>query len=323
MHQHLIPHLGRRRLDQLAPQHVRAMHAALVAQGLAPATALKAHRVLAKALTDAQREGRVVRNVATLVDAPRKAAPTAGALTSAQARALLAAVADDRFASRWAAALLLGARQGELLGLQWARVDLEAWTVDLSWQLQRLGYRHGCADRKTPATRTGVGNTQPTPWPCGRSRGGSCPQRELDVPAGFEHRQLDGGLTLTRPKSAAGVRVVPLPEPMVRMLELRREESHAEPSPHGLVWVRSDGRPLDPREDPRAWHVALEVAGLPSVPLHAARHTAATMLMEAGTDPKVVMQILGHSSVAVSQGYMHVSLELARGSMDKLGRMLT
>jgi integrase len=305
---YLDPVLGKRRLDQLAPQHVRDLQRDLEHRGLAPSTARKAHAVLRKALEDALREGKVTRNVAKLVDAPRSTAVKSGeALTVDDAKRLLRSVAADPYAARWACALLLGARQGELLGLQWARVDLDAAEVDLAGQLQRLAFRHGC-------TRQGDA------WSCGRVRPGSCPDRQLDVQPGFEHQQLEGGLCLTRPKSRAGERVVPLPAAVVAILRRQRETAPA--NPHDLVWARPDGRPIDPKDDRQAWLAALEAAGLPATKLHNARHTAATFLLALGVDVKVIGQILGHSEAVTTRGYQHVDRTLARAAMTQQGELL-
>ncbi len=297
---HIAPAVGRYRLDKLTPAHVRAMGQEIVAKGNSSTTALRCHRVLSKALTDAQREGLVVRNVAALVDAPRRAVSSRGALSAAQGIALLRAVEVDPLGSRWAAALLTGARQGELLGLERDRVGD---VLDLSWQLQRLKWRHGCGGS------------------CDRSRPGSCPRRELGVPAGFEHRPLDGGLVLTRPKTKAGHRVIPLVEPLRAILARHLDAAPA--NPLGLVWTRDDGRPIDPSADSAAWHEALRRAELPPVPLHAARHTAASLLLEAGVDAHVVMTILGHSTIAMSRSYQHVPLGLSTDALTRLGRLLT
>jgi integrase len=301
---HLEHHLGTRKLDRLTPAHVRELHRHLVESGRKPSSVLKTHRVLAKALTDAVREGLIVRNVATLVDAPRLPDADTGALTAAQATHLLRCAHDnsDPMTTRWAAALLLGARQGELLGLTWDRVDVDHGTVDLAWQLQALPWTHGCDGT------------------CERVR--RCTEPVLTVPTGFEHHPLDGVLALTRPKSRAGRRVIPLPAPLAVMLRHHRDDATRHPGHHDLVWTTPGGGPIAPRTDYTAWTQALAAAGLPGVPLHAARHTTATILMQAGVDAHVVQQILGHSAVLTTRGYQHVSLELARVGMDGLSALL-
>jgi integrase len=66
--------LGHHRLDKLQPEHLEAFYTRLEADGLSSTTALLHHRVISRALKVALQRGRVARNVATLVDAPRHGA---------------------------------------------------------------------------------------------------------------------------------------------------------------------------------------------------------------------------------------------------------
>ncbi|NAE18233.1 tyrosine-type recombinase/integrase [Enterococcus hirae] len=308
--QHIVPVIGRKRLAQLAPQHVREMQTELRRGNdkrgpLAETTILKAHRVLAKALGDAQREGLVMRNVATLVDAPRKGPSPRRALTSDQAKILMRATQDDPMCSRWMAALFTGARQGELLGLEWNRVSD---VLDLSWQLQRIAFTHGCG----PQAKDG--------WPCGRKTGGGCPQRSHDLPPHFEYRTARGGLLLTRPKTSAGTRIVVMAQPLQAVMT-RHWELQGKPTA-GLVWTTQEGYPITPRDDWDAWQGALAEAGLPPIELHSARHTTATLLLEAGVDAHVISSILGHSDIVVTRSYQHVDLTLQQHAMAALAQKL-
>jgi integrase len=305
---HLIPSLGGQKLARLTPGDVRAMHQR-VSASVSVSAANKAHRVLRAALSDAEREGLVGRNAARLVRTPTIVS-SRRALSASDARRILAASRAEPRDSRWIAALLTGARQGELLGLQWDRVDLDAGTADLAWQLQALGYRHGCRRRST-----GHG--------CGKARAGSCPDRELDVPAGFERTPLRGRLCLTRPKSSAGRRVIPLPPILVDALTRHREATRHDPSPFGLVWSTSDGGPIPARDDLAAWHALLQCAGVPRCPLHAARHTTATLLMDVGIDVTVIQSILGHAQPLTTQRYQHADLTMSRSALTRLSDHLT
>lgn len=126
-------------------------------------------------------------------------------------------------------------------------------------------------------------------------------------------RSCDGSLVLTRPKTAKGRRVVPLPAPLWTALEqLPREGAN----PHDLVWHHRDGRPIHPRDDHRNWQAALQTAGLPAAPLHVARHTTATLLLHAGVPEEIRMAILGHAGVLVQRQYAHVDTSLSRRAMD-------
>ncbi|WP_419819218.1 tyrosine-type recombinase/integrase [Glaciibacter flavus] len=294
--QYIIPSIGKVRLDKLTPAHVRQLATFIERKGLSSSTAMQAHRVLAVALKYAEREGRVRKNVATLTDAPRKAARDLTVLTAADGIRLLQSVAGDRLGSRWAAALLTGARQGELLGLELTRVTD---VLDLSWQMQRLPWKHGCGDT------------------CSAARGAECPKRWVEVPRGYEKRHLRGGLWLVRPKSSAGWRIIPLVEPLRSIIDRRVETAASEPNPHGLVWTNPDGSPIDPSRDNAAWHQILAAAELPDARLHDARHTTVDLLYEAGVSEPIIQEIVGHSTVSMSRAYK------SRGNRDQLSAAMT
>lgn len=293
---YIVPVLGKRRLEAVEPQHVRAMHAAITSR-LSSTTARQAHAILVRAFADARREGYTCLDIGDRMAPPRRAASARTALTAEQAMTLLHSVEGDPLGPRWAAALLLGARQGECLGLEWDRVDFERGTIDLAWQLQRLPHRHGCGGA------------------CGHKRAGNCPARVLAVPPGFEYRPTSApSLYLTRPKSRAGQRAIPLIPQLARALaSLPRK---------GPLVFHDNGTPIDPKADSAAWGAALEAAGLPKVPLHAARHTTATLLRNGGVDQRTITRIMGHASAAVTDAYLHEDDSLARAAMAGLGRTL-
>ncbi len=316
--QHIIPAIGGVRLDKLEPAHVRRLRDAILAKGRAPSTALQAHRILATALRDAEREGRVTRNVTTLVDAPRRGRVSLVTLDASAGIRILdhASKESVRMGSRWAMALLTGARQGECLGLELDRVTGDR--LDISWQLQRLTWSHGC----NPA--------EPRRPHCGRIRGSDCPDRYLRAPADHEVRHITGGLWFTRPKSAAGWRSIPLVEPLRSILERRIEVAASEPNPHGLVWTAPpkrdpyvetprplDGAPIDPAKDNYAWHRLLAEVGVRDARLHDARHTTADLLLEARVPEPIIMEILGQSTLSTMRGY------LSRGNHQLLGDALS
>jgi integrase len=78
-----------------------------------------------------------VRQVATLVDPPTIVRAEVEPFTSKEAQTLLQAVSGDRLEARWIVGLALGLRQGEVLGLWWDDVDLDAATLRVRRALQR------------------------------------------------------------------------------------------------------------------------------------------------------------------------------------------
>lgn len=294
--QYIKPSIGKVRLDKLSPEHVYRMHEYVTrTKGLSPTTALGAHRVLSSILADAVIEGRATRNVARLARKPGAAVSKKAYLDNAQARDLLMSVRDSPTeAAMWATAILTGMRQAERLGLTRDAIDFEAGSITVSWQLKRLTFDHGCGKETSGA------------WPCGRKRGGNCPERRLDIPRDQEVQQVDGALYLIRPKTRAGWRVVPMVGLLHDVLAAYLEQH--EPGRAGLIFTRANGQPLEQTEDTDSWRAALARAGLPQVDGHSARHTCNTVLTELGIPVDVRRQILGHASNAINEAvYTHTS----------------
>jgi integrase len=93
---------------------------------VSPRTVQMVHAVLRNAVEHAVREELVPRNVVKLVRVPAPHYEVGFGLSLAEARRLLAAVRADRLYAVYLLALSVGLRRGELLGLRWADVDLEA-----------------------------------------------------------------------------------------------------------------------------------------------------------------------------------------------------
>jgi integrase len=97
--------------------------------GLAPRTVQYIHTTFHKALKDAVADGLVQRNVTEGIKAPRPRKQEVNALSADQTRAFLHAARGDRFEALFVVAVHCGLREGELLGLRWADVDLYAGTL--------------------------------------------------------------------------------------------------------------------------------------------------------------------------------------------------
>ena len=306
---HIIPAIGSRRLDRLTAADVRAVHRAVLAKGVFPTTAAKVHRCLSRALTIAEREGLVPRNAARLVTPPpaRTAAPAM--LTAAQARTYLASRRDHQDYPRRMVSFLMGARQGEVLGMSLDHLDLDApapW-VELAWEVRRVTWAHGCGPRRAGA------------WPCARTRGADCPDRRADVPAHLEAERVHGGLWLLRPKTVGSLRRVAVPAALADALA----EHLAAARPTRFVFESAPGLPVDPRADHRAWRAALAEEGLPAMSLHSARHTCATLLLEAGVPLRTAQEILGQTQALTTARYQHPSLAAQASALDAVAGAMT
>jgi integrase len=77
-------------------------------------------------------------------------------LSSAEARTLLAAAADDRLFAVYVLALVLGMRRGEVLGLRWSAVDLDGGTLRVRSSLQRVGGQLVLSSAETRRARRAI-----------------------------------------------------------------------------------------------------------------------------------------------------------------------
>ena len=81
----------------------------------------------------------------------------------------------------------------------------------------------------------------------------------------------------------------------------------------GFVFTQANGRPIDPDHISREFAYIVRENGLPRLTLHGLRHACATPLLVSGVHPKVVSEMLGHSSVmATPDIYSHLVPGLQR-----------
>lgn len=136
---------------------------------------------------------------------------------------------------------------------------------------------------------------------------------------GLDVDDIDTGRRTIRVLGKGGKeRTVPVGVPAARAIDRWHRSGRpqlATPDSGPALFLGVRGRRLDPRSARRIVHERL--AAVPAVPdtaPHGIRHTAATHLLEGGADLRSVQEILGHSSLATTQIYTHVSAERLRSS---------
>lgn len=257
---YIIPTIGKKRLDLLAPTDVRSMLARLNDQGLSPATLRQARSVLSRALRTAEVDGLVTRNAARLVDGVRQANREGRTLTPDQARTLLSAVQGHEYEALVPTLLSLGLRKGEALGMSWRDVDLDAARLTVARALKKDGRGGLYLDEpKTARSRRTV----------------RLPRQLVDTLRSHRARQAEQRLAF-----GAGW------------------GGHW--AAHDLVFTNSVGAPMDPDRVNRQMQELTAEAGLGRWTPHELRHSAASLLLAQGVPLKTVSETLGHSSIRVT-----------------------
>jgi integrase len=139
----------------------------------------------------------------------------------------------------------------------------------------------------------------------------------LVVNRALQH-QTGQGYVFVEPKTARSRRTVYLaPGTLSALSEHRRRqvEDQLATGPEwkntGLVFTTPMGRPVDGTWAIKWFHRVLDQAGLPRIRIHDLRHTAATHLLRRGVHPKVVQELLGHSTISLTlDTYSHVAPSL-------------
>jgi integrase len=124
------------------------------------------------------------------------------------------------------------------------------------------------------------------------------------------------GSIISRPKTDKANRIIPLTLQAQKSWKALAEYN-TDVQDSTLVFQNTTGGYLNARTDYDRWHHLLKQAEVPKLKLHAARHTAATLLIESGADLRSVQLILGHSSPTFTAStYVHPSLMHIRSALE-------
>jgi integrase len=145
-----------------------------------------------------------------------------------------------------------------------------------------------------------------------------------------QRQRVGGELYEDDPKGRRRRQTLPLPAMCIAPLRWQhmrqaalREKAGDGWQESGHVFTTRTGRPIEPRNLYRSFTRVAKSAGLRVIRLHDARHGCATLLTAAGVAPRVVMEILGHSQIAITMNtYTHVVQDTQREAVSHMDRLL-
>lgn len=286
---HIEKAIGARRLDALTPQDVQGILATMQRDGKSERTRALVLTILRCALDQATRWDLVPRNVAQAVDKPRSVSTEMLTLSHEQVALFLEVARPLRFGPLYVLALTCGLRRGELLGLQWSDVTFDAGTLSVVRSIVSLKGKPEIAEPKTARGR-----------------------RQIDLPAIAVR-----ALREQKARFAAEHRIAPWIFP---------SENGGPASPRNFI--RRSFEPLlakiQAKLDADAAANGTRPETFPRIRFHDLRHTAATLMLQLGVQPKVVQERLGHASIAVTMDtYSHVMPSMQREAADRVDALFT
>ena len=163
---HINPNIGRIPLQKLQPEDLDELYVKLLTEGkrngsgggLSAKSVRNVHATIQSALSDATRKGTVFRNVADIADPPSisRSGRSMNVWTSDQLRSFLAEIAGHDLHPLYFVAATTGMRRGELAGLRWRNVDLEAARLTVNQQVVSVDYKLIVDDLKTETSRRAI-----------------------------------------------------------------------------------------------------------------------------------------------------------------------
>jgi integrase len=199
---HISPKLGPIPLQALTATSLNEFYASLISEGrrdgnggLAPKTVRYLHGIIRKALADAARWNLLQRNVADQADPPaiRSTAPEMTTWTADELTRFLDFVSNDRLYAAWVIAATTGLRRGELLGLRWIDIDLDASRLSVQQTLVSVAYEPRFSVPKTARSRRSVSLDATTVAALRAHR-----RRQLEERMSWGQAYKDSGLVVTR-----------------------------------------------------------------------------------------------------------------------------
>lgn len=265
--------IGRIKLKALKTEQLQQFYNEKLQDGYSAKTVRHMHVIINSALEYAFKMRYVKENVNRFVILPKRETYVAKTLYAKEVSRIVNEAKEDELYPIVVLCIYTGLRKGEIMALKWEDVDFERKELTVKASL--------CRVRKS-TSKSGV------------------------TMYGYE---------ILDPKTIKSKRVVPLMDKAVEALLLQkdRQEQMKEKykllyEDNGYVFAGKDGSYLKQRQFMDKYHDFLKKYDVSDVRFHDLRHTFASLLLEAGESPKIIQELLGHTTITTTMDiYTHVS----------------
>ncbi len=117
-----------------------------------------------------------------------------------------------------------------------------------------------------------------------------------------------------KPKTKTSIRTITIPNNLVELLKLQKNKT-------GLLFKDENGNPIRGRIVYSRWNSILKKCKIPHKKFHAIRHTYASMLLKKGVDIETVAELMGHSTITITQIYLHSTSNQKQKAVNKLNSL--
>ncbi|MGI6688240.1 MAG: tyrosine-type recombinase/integrase [Christensenellales bacterium] len=281
---HIMPALGKIRLQRLRSDQIQGLVNKLTQSGYAPATVRRVIASLRTAMRQAVANNLILRNPVDGVRLPKMEQKEIAVLSTNEQRLLLEALpgTDNGRALRFI--LGTGLRSSEALGLRWSDIKGDAFTVN-----QAITDYRDYESTSGPRIKREVAPPK-----------SSAGKRTIPLTASMQELLAEQWREQLKQKEAALAKGVGWPK-------------------DGLVFTNQIGEPKDKSNLSRTLRQALAKAGLPHRGVHALRHTFATNAVQSGMDIRTLSEIIGHTKIAFTlQTYAHSDMDTKRKALEMM-----
>lgn len=280
--------VGKTKLDKITSNQLQKYYNEKKEQGYNPKTIKHIFTLMNSTLNKGVQLKMIKENVNKSVILPKREAYQADVLSTSDVSKILKNGKEDELYPLVVLTLYTGLRKGEVMALKWDNIDFENQELSVEGSLCRV------VKEKTPDGKTIY------------------------------------GYKILEPKTAKSRRVIPLLSTALEALEMQKRRQEVDKEKYALIYddqnfvfAKCDGSYLNQRGFMDQYYAFLEHCGVPKVRFHDLRHTFASLLLESGESPKVIQELLGHSTITTTMDiYTHITKKGKVGAMQKLDLLL-